>query len=158
MASLRTLFLGVHASNWLIRVLFLPLWYAALLSPFTLAVAWYFGLGRALHRFLPDEFSWFDLLPQLAIFSVFLLLPTRLLSAAGALSMSKDGKRRVQSLPYWIPWVRNLASLVFGGEPWLRSVRYAVRGPHVGYDTNSRVETHPLPVSLRTEPPEANTI
>jgi len=123
MASLRTLFLGVHASNWLIRVLFLPLWYAALLSPFTLAVAWYFGLGRALHRFLPDEFSWFDLLPQLAIFSVFLLLPTRLLSAAGALSMSKDGKRRVQSLPYWIPWVRNLASLVFGGEPWLRSVR-----------------------------------
>lgn len=123
MSSLRTLFLGVHASSWLIRALFLPLWYVALLSPFILAVAWYLGLGKAFHRFIPEDFSWFDILPQIAILSVFMLLPTRLLSTSGASSVSRDGKRRIQSLPYWIPWIRNLTSVVFGGETWLRSAR-----------------------------------
>lgn len=158
MASLRTLFLGVHASNGLIRALFLPLWYGALLSPFTLALAWYFGFGQVFQRFIPEEFSWFDLLPQLAILSVFLLLPTRLWSASGSSSTSKDGKRRVQSLPYWIPGVRNLASLIFGGEAWLRGVRCVARMPYVAYDANSSVESHPFPVSLHTRLLEANTI
>ncbi|KAH9872726.1 hypothetical protein J1614_005120 [Plenodomus biglobosus] len=123
MASLRTLFLGVHASNGLIRALFLPIWYTALLSPFTLAVAWYIGLGKAVENYLPADFSWFDVLPQFALLSVFLLLPTRLLSASGATAKTKDGKRRVQSVPYWIPGFRNLGSLVFGGDQWLKTIR-----------------------------------
>lgn len=122
MVSLRILFLGVHGSNGLIRALFLPAWYTVLLSPFTLAIAWYFGLDRAVQSYLPEEFSWFEVLPQLALLSVFFLLPTRLFSASGATAKSKDGKRRVQSVPYWIPGFRNLGSLVFGGEQWLKSI------------------------------------
>jgi hypothetical protein len=124
MASLRTLFLGVHTSNSLIRVLFLPLCYIALLSPFTLAVLWYFGFGQTLHRFVPEDFSWFDILPQIALSAVLLLLPTRLLSATRNVAKSKNGrKRRVQSLPYWIPGLRHLSSIILGGEDWLKTIR-----------------------------------
>ncbi|KAH7348054.1 hypothetical protein BKA66DRAFT_432647 [Pyrenochaeta sp. MPI-SDFR-AT-0127] len=125
MGSLRTLFLAVYTSNGIIRVLFLPLCYIALLSPFTLAIAYFFGLDQAIRRLIPEDFSWFDLLPQIVLSAVFLLLPTRLLSGSGDATKSKDGggKRRVQSLPYWIPGVRNFGSIAFGGEEWLKGVR-----------------------------------
>ncbi|KAF1839054.1 hypothetical protein BDW02DRAFT_540476 [Decorospora gaudefroyi] len=123
MGSLRTLFLAVYASNSIIRALFLPLCYLTLSSPFALAITWYFGFGSTIQKFIPVNFSWFDLLPQFALSAVFLLLPTRLLSGSSKPIKSQDGKRRVQSLPYWIPGARHLGSIIFGGEEWLNGVR-----------------------------------
>jgi hypothetical protein len=124
MASLRTLFLGVYSSNGAIRVLFLPLCYVLLLSPFLTLAGYYFGFGQILKAYIPEDFSWTDLLPQVALSAVFLLLPTRLLSGSGDSSKNKDGgQRRVQSLPYWIPGFRHFWSIVLGGEKWLTGVR-----------------------------------
>jgi hypothetical protein len=124
MGFLRTLFLGVYASNAAIRVLFMPLCYVLLLSPFFTLVGWYFGFDRTLSAYAPEDFTWTDLLPQIVLSAVFLLLPTRLISHwANASKGSNGGKRRVQSLPYWIPGFRNFWSLVSGGERWLRGVR-----------------------------------
>jgi hypothetical protein len=123
MGSLRTLFLGVYTSNGVIRTLFLPLCYLTLFSPFALAISWYFGFGHTISRFIPDNFSWFDILPPFAISAVFVLLPTRLLSASGKVSKSNAGKRRVQSLPYWIPGAQHFGSIAFGGEEWLNGIR-----------------------------------
>ncbi|CAN9380249.1 unnamed protein product [Alternaria alternata] len=133
MGSLRTLFLSVYASNGIIRTLFLPLCYLTLFSPFILVLAWYFGLGQTLEKAIPEDFSWFDLLPTFAISAVFVLLPTRLLSSSGKVVKSQDGKRRVQSLPYWIPGVRHLWSIVFGGEEWLNGVRDSATASIVAY-------------------------
>jgi hypothetical protein len=122
--ALKGLFVAVYASNGFIRSLFLPIWYSLLLSPFTLAIAYYYGVFEALQGFVGEDFSWFDILPQFAISAVFLLLPTRLLSGSGGTSKTKDGgKSRVQSLPYWIPGVRHLGSIVSGEEEWLRGIR-----------------------------------
>ena len=124
MASFKGLFLAVYASNGIIRTLFLPVWYSLLLSPFILAVAYYYGLGQTVQSFVGDDFSWFGILPQFAISAVFLLLPTRLLSGSGGTNKSKDGRKsRVQSLPYWIPGIRHLGSIASDGEKWLRGVR-----------------------------------
>ncbi|KAF1850998.1 uncharacterized protein K460DRAFT_271331 [Cucurbitaria berberidis CBS 394.84] len=123
MSSLRTLFLGVYASSGIIRVLFLPLCYLLLSTPFTLVIAWYFGFVQTLQTFIPEEFTWIDLLPQITLSAVFLLLPTRLLSSSRDGVKNKDGKRRVQSLPYWIPGVRHFGSVIFGGEGWMKSIR-----------------------------------
>jgi hypothetical protein len=124
MGSLRTLFLGIYTSNAVIRVLFLPICYVLLFSPFLTLAGWYFGLGQTLKAYVPEDFSWTDLLPQIALFTVVLLLPTRLLSASGGAGKSKDeGKRRVQSLPYWIPGFRHFWSIISGGEAWLKGVR-----------------------------------
>ncbi|CAO2649481.1 Nn.00g068660.m01.CDS01 [Neocucurbitaria sp. VM-36] len=122
--SFRILFLGVNASNGIIRMLFLPLCYLLLLSPFILAVAWYFGFDQTLQNYLPAHFSWLDLLPQICLSAVFLLLPTRLISGFGGAGKSKnERKRRVQSLPYWLPGLRNLDSIVLDGDRWLKSIR-----------------------------------
>lgn len=124
--ALKGLFVAVYASNGIVRALFLPVWYTLLLSPFILAIAYYYGFGQVLQDFVGEDFSWFDILPQFAISAVFLLLPTRLLSGAGSTGKSKDGgKSRVQSLPYWIPGVRHLGSIMSGHEQWLKGVRDA---------------------------------
>ncbi|USP75826.1 hypothetical protein yc1106_03100 [Curvularia clavata] len=123
MGSLRMLFLAVHASNGIIRALFLPACYLTLFSPFVLVFAWYFGFLQRFENFIPEDFSWFDLLPQFALSAVLFLLPTRFLSASSATNKSKDGKRRIQSLPYWIPGLRNFTSIAFSGEEWLGGVR-----------------------------------
>jgi hypothetical protein len=124
MASLRTLFLGVYASNPVIRVLFLPVCYVLLLSPFLTLAGYYLGFGRTLKAYVPEDLSWTDLLPQIALSTVFVLLPTRLLSGSGGASKSKNGgKRRVQALPYWIPGFRHFWSIVSGGDRWTKSVR-----------------------------------
>jgi len=123
MASLRTLFLAVYASNGVIRALFLPLWYITLFSPFALAIAWYFGFDQTVLQFIPEDFSWFDLLPQFAVSAVFVLLPTRLLSSSSKVITTGNGKRRVQSLPYWIPGLQHLWSIAFGGQEWLSGIQ-----------------------------------
>lgn len=124
MASLKWLFLGVYTSNRIIRVLFLPICYVLLLSPILLIFTYYSRLGRQLASFIPHDFSVFDLLPQIALSAVFLLLPTRLLSVSGQAAKSKDGrKRRIQLLPYWIPGVRHLGSIISGAEDWMKGVR-----------------------------------
>ncbi|KNG48340.1 cytochrome p450 protein [Stemphylium lycopersici] len=123
MGSLRTLFLAVHASNGLIKALFLPTCYLTLFSPFALVIAWYFGFLQTLENLIPEDFSWFDLLPQFALSAVLVLLPTRFFSASAKEAKSKDGKRRIQPLPYWIPALRHLGSIAFGGEEWLSGVR-----------------------------------
>ena len=125
MGSLRTTFLGVYASNGIIRVLFLPLCYLLLLSPFILAAAWYFGFDQTLQNYMPDNLSWFDLLPRITLSAVFVILPTRLLSGFGGDGgKSKNGgKRRVQPLPYWLPGFRNLDSIVLDGDRWLKIIR-----------------------------------
>lgn len=131
MASLRHLFFAVYASNGLIRVLFLPLCYLLLLSPFLALVGYYFGVGKRLRNDYLDGLSWIDLLPQITLSAVFLLLPTRLISGFKDAAKSKDGgKRRVQSLPYWIPGLQNFFSIVSGGEKWAKSVRYAFFASH----------------------------
>jgi hypothetical protein len=124
MTSLRTLFLGVYASSAAIRALFLPVCYVMLLSPFITLVGYYLGFGRTLKAYVPEDFSWTDLLPQIALSTVFLLLPTRVISGSRGASKSKDGgQKRVQSLPYWIPGFRHFWSIISGGEAWLKSVR-----------------------------------
>ncbi|RMZ73200.1 cytochrome p450 [Pyrenophora seminiperda CCB06] len=123
MVSLRTLFLAVYASNRVIRALFLPLWYITLFSPFALAIAWYFGFDQTVRQFIPENFSWFDLLPQFAVSAVFVLLPTRLLSSSSKALTSKNGTRRVQPLPYWIPGLQHFWSIAFGGQEWLSDIR-----------------------------------
>jgi hypothetical protein len=124
MASLRTLFLGVYTSNAAIRVLFLPVCYVLLLTPFFALAGYFFGFGQSIEAYVPEDFAWTDLLPQVALSAVFLLLPTRLLSGWTNAGKSNDGgKRRVQSLPYWIPGFRNFWSIVSGGERWLKGVR-----------------------------------
>lgn len=124
MASLKGLFLGVYTSNRIIRAAFLPICYLLLLSPFLFIVTYYSRLGQQLAGFIPHDFSVFDILPQVVLLVVFLLLPTRLLSSSNDAAKSKDGgTRRVQSLPYWIPGVRHLGSITFGGEGWMKGVR-----------------------------------
>ncbi|KAH7386979.1 hypothetical protein DE146DRAFT_666237 [Phaeosphaeria sp. MPI-PUGE-AT-0046c] len=132
MASLRTLFLGVYASNGVIRALFLPICYILLLSPFLTLLGYYLGFGRTLRTYLPEDLAWTDLLPQVVLCTVVVFLPTRLLSG----SKSKDGgQRRVQSLPYWIPGFKHFWSIVTGGESWLKGVRDSSIDNVVAYST-----------------------
>lgn len=150
--ALKGLFVAVYASNGLIRTLFLPIWYTLLLSPFTLAIAYYYGLFETLQSFVGEDFSWFDILPQFAISAVFLLLPTRLLSGSGGTSKSKDGgKSRVQSLPYWIPGVRHLGSIVSGEEEWLKGVRDSSAHSILSYQAAGAKHVVVLTVSLLEE-------
>jgi hypothetical protein len=124
MPSLKTLFLGVYASNGVIKALFLPICYVLLLSPFLTLAVYFLGFGQTFKAYIPGNFSWTDLLPQITLSAVFLLLPTRLLSGFGGASKSKDeSKNKVQTLPYWIPGFRHFWSVAFGGDTWLKGVR-----------------------------------
>ncbi|KAF1933482.1 uncharacterized protein M421DRAFT_415821 [Didymella exigua CBS 183.55] len=150
--ALKGLFVAVYASNGLISTLFLPTWYSLLLSPFTLAIAYYYGLFELLQSFVGEDFSWFDILPQFALSAVFLLLPTRLLSGAGNTSKSKDGgKSRIQSLPYWIPGVRHLGSIVSGEEEWLKGVRDSSAHSIISYQAAGAKHLVVLTTSLLEE-------
>ncbi|KAJ4379298.1 hypothetical protein N0V86_005343 [Didymella sp. IMI 355093] len=150
--ALKGLFVAVYASNGLIRSLFLPIWYSLLLSPFTLAIAYYYGLFESLQSLVGEDFSWFDILPQFAISAVFLLLPTRLLSGSGNTSKNKDGgKSRVQSLPYWIPGIRHLGSIVSGDEEWLKGVRDSSAHSIISYQAAGAKHVVVLTTSLLDE-------
>jgi hypothetical protein len=125
MGSLRTLFLSVYASNGATRALFLPLCYTLLLSPFLILVIYFTGLRHTFNAYLPRDFYLTNVLAPIVLSAVFLLLPTRLLSGYGGASMSKDGsKRRVQSLPHWIPGSQHFWSVVIEGDSWLKGVRW----------------------------------
>ncbi len=129
MASLRAWFLAVYASNGIIKALFLPTCYIILFSPFTLVIAYYFGLDHKLQSLLPKDFSLLDLLPHLALSAVLLFLPTRFLSGSkhdgtnGTKGKDERRTRRVQSLPYWIPGAKHFWSIIFAGESWMKDIR-----------------------------------
>lgn len=123
MGVFKGLFVGVYASNATIRVLFLPLCYLLLSTPFVLVLARYYRVDSWIKHRLFEEQSLTDFALQGFVLLVAALLPTRILSARSA-GQTQDGKRRVQSLPYWVPGVRNWTNVVLGGERWFKGVRY----------------------------------
>lgn len=123
MGSLKGLFLGVYASNSVIRTLFLPLCYLLLSSPFLLFLARYFGIDSRLFELFGKDKSVKEIALQLFVGLVAASLPTRYLSGKNWNLDQNGGTRRVQQIPYWIPQVRHWGSVVFGGEGWLKKVR-----------------------------------
>jgi hypothetical protein len=124
MGVFKGLFVGVCASNSAIRVLFLPLCYLLLSTPFTLVVAHYYQIDSRIWAALFGERSLTDTLLQGFVLLVAFLLPTRIISARSQSGPKDGGKRRVQQVPYWIPGVRHWGNVVFGGERWMRRLRY----------------------------------
>jgi hypothetical protein len=124
MGSLKGLFLGVYASNSVIRRLFLPLCYLFLSSPFLLVLARYYGFDSRLFELFGNDKSVQELALQVFVGIVAATLPTRVLSGKIWAQDRNGGPRRVQQIPYWIPQVRHWGSVVFGGEGWLKNVRY----------------------------------
>jgi hypothetical protein len=124
MGVFKGLFVGVYASNSAIRVLFLPLCYLLLSTPFTLVIAHYYQIDSRILAALFGERSLTDTLLQGFVLLIALLLPTRIISARSQ-SVPKDGgKRRVQQVPYWVPGMRHWGNVVFGGERWMSVLRY----------------------------------
>jgi hypothetical protein len=124
MGVFKGLFVGVYASNSAIRVLFLPLCYLLLSTPFTLVIAHYYHFDSRILAALFGERSLTDTLLQGFVLLIALLLPTRIISARSQ-SVPKDGgKRRVQQVPYWVPGMRHWGNVVFGGERWMSVLRY----------------------------------
>jgi hypothetical protein len=124
MGSFKGLFLGVYASNSLIRTLFLPLCYFLLSSPFLLVLARYYGFDGRLFEIFGKDKSVKEIALQVFVGLVAATLPTRILSGKTWVQDQDGGTRRVQQIPYWIPQVRHWGSVVFGGEGWLKNVRY----------------------------------
>ncbi|KAF2474357.1 uncharacterized protein BDR25DRAFT_340858 [Lindgomyces ingoldianus] len=122
MVSARGLLLGVYTSNSLIMLLFLPLCYLILLSPFISLCIWKFDLDQKLLQFVPTDYKTPDIWPQVFISLVGILLATRYISGKSDGDEKNEGKRRVQLLPYWVLGVRHWCNAVFGGESWLRRV------------------------------------
>jgi hypothetical protein len=125
MLSSKTLFLGVYtAERGILRMLFLPLCYLFLFSPFTLLALRYYNLHQTALEYIPQGCKTPDIWPQLFVAIITVFLATRIISGADS-TVSKDGgKRRIQLLPFWIPAVRHWGNIVFGGEGWLKTVRY----------------------------------
>jgi hypothetical protein len=117
MGFLKNLFSGVYASNGGIRLVFLPLCYALLISPFALLFIRLYKIKTL--GYITDSYGAADIIPQLFIFLVTVSLATRSLSGVS----KNDRKGRVQLHPYWLPGVRHWVNIVFGGEEWLKSVR-----------------------------------
>lgn len=127
MASLKGLFLGVYASNGLIKTLFLPICYLFLTCPFVLLAIYYYRSDlQALTAGLGKNRSATDILLQLFVSVVAFVLPTRILSGKDWSTSENEGKRRIQQLPYWIPGARHWGNIAFGGERWLKGHRYVV--------------------------------
>ncbi|KAF2272299.1 uncharacterized protein EI97DRAFT_406550 [Westerdykella ornata] len=123
MISSKTLFLGVHTSNGIIRNLFLPLCHLLLFSPFALLALRHYRLDQQILEHVPEDYKTPDIWPQVFIAIIAVLLATRIISGSNSGLGKIDGKRRVQLLPFWIPGFRHWGNLVFGGETWLKSVR-----------------------------------
>jgi len=158
MGFFKGLFVGVYASNGAIRAAFLPLLYLLLSTPFILVFARYYRIDSRISAVLFKDRSLTDTLLQGFVVLVAFLLPTRIISAGG-LSAGKDGgKRRVQQVPYWIPGVRHWGNVVFGGERWLRGVRYVKEVLDGERNANQISESHPSRHLLRIMRPERSTI
>ncbi|KAK7190047.1 hypothetical protein DPSP01_006344 [Paraphaeosphaeria sporulosa] len=134
MGSLKGLFLGVYASNSVIRTLFLPLCYLLLSSPFLLVFARYYGFDSRLFEFIGKDKSVKEIALQVFVGLIAATLPTRILSGKNWNSYQNGGTRRVQQIPYWIPQVRHWGSVVFGGEGWLKKVRDSALAPVVAFN------------------------
>jgi hypothetical protein len=113
----KSLFSGVYASNGGIRLVFLPLCYALLISPFALLFVRLYKIKTL--GYITDSYGAADIVPQLFVLLVTASLATRSLSGVS----KNDRKGRVQLYPYWLPGIRHWANIVFGGEGWLKSVR-----------------------------------
>lgn len=124
MGSFKGLFLAVYASNSIIRMLFLPLCYLLLSSPFLLVLVRYYGLDSKLFDNVGRDKSVKEIALQVFVGLVAASLPTRYFSGKDWNTVQDGGTRRVQQVPYWIPQVRHWGSVVFGGEGWLNKVRY----------------------------------
>ncbi|KAF2446159.1 hypothetical protein P171DRAFT_519732 [Karstenula rhodostoma CBS 690.94] len=131
MGSLKGLFLGVYASNSVIRTLFLPLCYLLLSSPFLLVFARYYGIDSKLFELFGKDKSVKEIALQVFVGLVAASLPTRILSGKNWNPDQDGGTRRVQQIPYWIPQLRHWGNVVFGGEGWLKQVRDASLAPIV---------------------------
>lgn len=131
MGVFKGLFLAVYASNRPIRVLFLPLLYLLLSSPFLLIVTRYYKLDAQVLALLVENRSATDILLQLFVTVIAFTLPTRILSGRGWNAANNEGKRRVPTLPYWIPAARHWWNIVFGVEGWLKAAWYAQLHQHV---------------------------
>ncbi|KAF1998888.1 hypothetical protein P154DRAFT_602418 [Amniculicola lignicola CBS 123094] len=123
MVSSKSLFIGVYASNGLIRILFLPLCYLFLLSPFAALLVRRYHFDRVLLEKIPDDYKSIDRWPQIFLALVSVALVTRLLTGQNGVMRVDGGKRRVQCLPYWITGLGHWWESVLGGEGWLRGVR-----------------------------------
>lgn len=119
MGVLKSLFSGVYASNASIRLVFLPLCYAALASPFVLLFLHIYNVNS--WGFVPDGYATADIVPQFFVLFVATSLATRFLSGRG----KHDRQGRVQLHPYWVPGVRHWPNVIFAQESWLRGVREA---------------------------------
>jgi hypothetical protein len=117
MGFLKSLFSGVYASNGCIRLVFLPLCYALLISPFALLLIRLYKIRTV--EYISDYYGAADIIPQLFVFLVTVSLATRSLSGVS----KNERKGRVQLYPYWLPGIRHWGNIVFGGEGWLKSVR-----------------------------------
>ncbi|KAF1953170.1 hypothetical protein CC80DRAFT_478163 [Byssothecium circinans] len=131
--GLKGLFVGVYASNGVIRTLFLPLLYVLLSSPFITILVVYLKLDLGALNVWKNTTT-VDIVLQIFVTAVAFLLPTRLLSGRNSAGGNNGGKRRVQQIPYWIPALRHWGNVVFGGEGWLKGIRNASVLPLVAYN------------------------
>ncbi|KAF2658999.1 hypothetical protein K491DRAFT_623686 [Lophiostoma macrostomum CBS 122681] len=136
MVSSKSVFLGVHASNGVIRRLFYPACLALTISPLVLLVLRYFNAYQQILDHIPSALKTSETWLQISIAVVWSCLVTRVLSGRNSNGGStKDGKRRVQQLPYWIPSLRHWTNVFFGGEQWLKAVRESSITNIVAYNT-----------------------
>jgi hypothetical protein len=124
MLSAKTFFLAVYTpERSILRVLFLPLCYTFLLSPFILLASRYYSVYQKLLQYIPNDYTTPEIWPQLFLAIITVSVATRFISSYNVSAEKDGGKRRVQLLPYWIPGVRHWFNIVFGGEEWLKAVR-----------------------------------
>ena len=117
MGFLKNLFVGVYAANGGTRMLFLPLCYILLISPFMLGFVHLYQVN--ILAFVPSDYTAADILPQLFVFLITVSLFTRVFSG-----IRKDERKgKVKNYPYWLPGIRHWGSFVFGGDGWLKRVR-----------------------------------
>ena len=124
MGAARNLFLAVYGAGGIIKMLFLPICYFILFSPFITLLAIRYQLHTKLPALIPLRYTAADFLPQVFISLVAIFLATRVISGRPS-NHKNGGPRRIQLNPYWIPFLRNWGDILFGGERWLKSIRYA---------------------------------
>lgn len=103
-------------------MLFLPLCYFLLSSPFLLIMGRYYRIDTMLLKLVGDH-SGAEILLQIFISLVAFSLPTRIISGMINSKNQHGSKRKAQLLPYWFPGARHWADLVFRGENWLKKAR-----------------------------------
>ncbi|KAF2715281.1 hypothetical protein K504DRAFT_469535 [Pleomassaria siparia CBS 279.74] len=129
MGFLKSLFGGVYSSNRVITLVFLPLCYALLISPFVLVFTRLYNIS--IFGFIPERYTTADIVPTFFVLLVTTSLATRSLTGFA----KNDRKGKVQLYPYWLPFVRHWGNLVFGGEGWLKGVQDSTFESIIAYDS-----------------------